>query len=34
MPHRLNGLEPPTEERLREIAHEFEQMGFAVRIGG
>jgi pyruvate formate lyase activating enzyme len=34
MPYRLNGLEPPPEERLREIAHEFEQMGFAVRVGG
>lgn len=34
MPFRLEELKAPTAERLWEIAHEFEQMGFAVRVGG
>ncbi len=34
MRYRLEGLEPPSAEHLWEIAHEFEQMGIAVRVGG
>jgi pyruvate formate lyase activating enzyme len=34
MRYRLDGLQPPSAERLWEIAHEFEQMGIAVRVGG
>ena len=34
MRYQLDGLMPPSAERLWEIAHEFEQMGFSVRVGG
>ena len=34
MRYRLDELQPPSAERLWEIAHEFEQMGIAVRVGG
>jgi pyruvate formate lyase activating enzyme len=34
MPYRLEGLEPPSPDRLRKIAQELEREGFAVRVGG
>jgi pyruvate formate lyase activating enzyme len=34
MKYQLGALQPPSAERLWEIAHEFEQMGIAVRVGG
>jgi pyruvate formate lyase activating enzyme len=34
MRYRMEGLEPSSAERLWEIAHEFEQTGIAVWVGG
>lgn len=34
MPYRLEGLEPPSADRVRQIAQELEREGFAVRVGG
>ena len=34
MPYLLEGLEPPPEEHLREIARDFEREGFTVQVGG
>lgn len=34
MPYLLEGLEPPPEERIGEIAGQFEREGIAVRVGG
>ncbi len=34
MPYLLEGLEPPSEDHIREIATQFEREEFAVRVGG
>jgi pyruvate formate lyase activating enzyme len=33
MQNRLEGLEPPSADHVRQIARQFEQEGFAVRVG-
>jgi len=34
MPYRLEGLEPPSADHVRQVAQLFEREGFAVRVGG
>jgi pyruvate formate lyase activating enzyme len=34
MSYPLKEVKPPSSEQMEIIAHEFEQMGFAVRVGG
>jgi len=34
IPYRMNGVEPPTPARMKELKHYFEETGIKVKIGG